>query len=98
MNYNDPNDQIVKDGRVESYNSTTGVWTTLAGDISHRSIDGTQIQSITMDESGNIYAATTGGKWPLDLFGIPYKRKCMVMLGTGTLDGTSVNSVITDGI
>ncbi|RTL12633.1 MAG: hypothetical protein EKK54_03140 [Neisseriaceae bacterium] len=96
MNYNDPNDQIVKDGRVESYNSTTGVWTTLAGTSPHRSIDGTQIQSITMDESGNIYAATTGSGNGGFVWEYPTNGSAWVMLGTGTLDGTSVNSVITD--
>lgn len=96
MNYNDPNDQIVKDGRVESYNRTTGVWTTLAGTSSRNSIDGTPVLSITMDESGNIYATTAGNGNGGFVWEYPANGSAWVMLGTGTLDGTSVNSVITD--
>lgn len=96
MNYNDPNDQIVKDGRVQKYNSTTGVWTTLAGTSPHKSVDGTPILSIAMDESGNVYAATVGSGNGGFVWKYPASGSAWIMLGTGTLDGTSVNSVITD--
>lgn len=96
MNYNDPNDQIVKDGRVESYNSTTGTWTALAGTSPHNSIDGTPILSITMDESGNIYASTVGNGNGGFVWKYPASGNAWIMVGTGTLDGTAVNSVLTD--
>lgn len=94
-NYNDPNDQILKDGRVQKYNRTTGVWTTLAGASSRSSVDGTPIQSITADTSGNIYAATAGNNGGF-VWEYPVAGSAWTMLGTGTLDGTPVNAVVTD--
>lgn len=94
-NYNDPNDQILKDGRVQKYNRTTGVWTTLAGTSSRSSVDGTPIQSITADTSGNIYAATAGNNGGF-VWEYPVAGSAWTMLGTGTLDGTPVNAVVTD--
>lgn len=96
MNYNDPNDQILKDGRVQKYNSTTGIWTTLAGTSSRSSVDGTPIQSITADTNGNIYAATAGSGNGGFVWEYPVTGSRWTILGTGTLDGTSVNSVIVD--
>ena len=96
MNYNDPNDGNLKDGRVQKYNSTTGVWTTLNGTGHDSSVDSTPIQSITMDTSGNIYAATFGNGNGGFVWKYPIAGSAWTMLGTGTLDGTSVNTVITD--
>lgn len=96
MNYNDPNDGNLKDGRVQKYNSTTGKWTTLNGTGDRFSVDSTPIQSITMDTSGNIYAATYGAGNGGFVWKYPATGSAWTMLGTGTLDGTSVNTVITD--
>jgi hypothetical protein len=96
MNYNDPNDQIVKDGRVQRYNSLTGAWTTIAGTSPHNSIDGTPVQSITMDESGNMYAATAGNGNGGFVWKYPASGNAWAMVGIGTLDGTAVNTVLTD--
>jgi hypothetical protein len=96
MNFNDPSDQIIKDGRVQKYNNTSGVWTTLNGTGDRFSVDGTPIQSIAADSAGNIYAATYGNGNGGFVWKYPTAGSSWTMLGTGTLDGTSINSVTTD--
>lgn len=97
MNYNDPDDQILKDGRVQKYNNVNGTWETIDGTGARRSVDGTPIQSINMDNLGNIYVATYGDGnggfvWKYPVGG----ASSWVLIGTGTLDGTAINAVITD--
>lgn len=87
-NYNGSDGQTL--GQVQKYNRTTGAWTTLAG-----TVDGTAIQSITADTSGNIYAATAGNNGGF-VWEYPVAGSAWTMLGTGTLDGTPVNAVVTD--
>lgn len=96
MNYNDPSDQNLKDGRVQKYNTTSGIWETLNGSAARHSVDGTPIQSITMDTTGNIYAATAGNGNGGFVWEYPVGSSAWVLLGMGTLDGTAINSVITD--
>lgn len=96
MNYNDPNDGNLKDGRVQKYNNTSGVWETLNGSAARHSVDGTPIQSITMDTTGNMYAATAGNGSGGFVWEYPVGSSAWVLLGTGTLDGTAINSVTTD--
>lgn len=96
MNYNDPNDGNLKDGRVQKYNNMSGVWETLNGSAARHSVDGTPIQSITMDTTGNIYAATAGNGNGGFVWEYPVGSSAWVLLGTGTLDGTAINFVTTD--
>lgn len=97
VNYYDSNGaQILEDGRVQVYNSTTNTWTVLAGSASRQSLDGSPINSITMDSAGNLYAATAGmGSGGL-VWKYPVGGSSWVMVGLGTLDGNPITSVITD--
>ncbi len=97
VNYYDSNgDQILKDGRVQLYNSSTNTWTVLAGSASRQSLDGSPINSITMDSTGNLYAVTAGmGNGGL-VWKYPAGGSAWVMLGLGTLDGNPITSVVTD--
>jgi len=98
LNYNDPIDQIIKDGSVRKYENSTNTWTSISGPGPHDSINTAPIQSITLDTAGNLYATTTNGNnvsagyvWKYPAGGTAW-----AMLGTGSPDGSSVNSVITD--
>lgn len=97
VNYYDENGaQILEDGRVQVYNSNTNTWTVLAGSASRDSLDGSPINSITMDNAGNLYAATAGmGSGGL-VWKYPVGGSSWVMVGLGTLDGNPITSVITD--
>lgn len=99
VNYYDSNgDQILKDGRVQEYNSSTNTWTVLAGNASRQSLDGSPINSITMDSAGNLYAVTAGmGSGGL-VWKYPAGGNAWIMLGLGTLDGNPITSVVTDSL
>lgn len=96
VNYNDPNDQILKDGIVQVYNNNSGNWTKISGTAARDSLDGSPIQAITSDTANNIYAVTAG----LGGGGYVWKHaestNGWTMVGLGTLDATSINTVITD--
>ncbi len=96
VNYNDPNDQILKDGRVQVYNSSTNTWTIIAGTAPHQSIDGSPINSITLDNAGNLYAVTAGDGSGGLVWEYPVGGSSWVMVGLGTLDGNPITSVVTD--
>lgn len=94
-NYNDPDDNIVK-GRVQQYHNSTNTWTILAGNASAQSLDGSPINSITIDNAGNIYAVTAGNGGGGLVWKYPAGGSAWIMVGLGTLDGNSITSVITD--
>ena len=95
VNYYGTVEQILKDGRVQVYNGSS--WTVLAGDSSRDSLDGSPINSITMDNAGNLYAATAGinGTGGL-VWKYPVGGSSWVMVGLGSPDGNPITSVITD--
>lgn len=96
INYNDPNDQILKDGVVQVYNNSTGNWSKISGTAARGSLDGSPIQAITTDSANSLYAVTAG----MGTGGYVWKHaesaSGWTMVGFGTLDGTSINTVITD--
>lgn len=83
-------------GTVWKYDTTTSTWINLPGTGAANSLDGSTIQSITFDATGNLYAATAGTGAGGFVWEYPVGGTAWVITGLGSLDGSQINSLTTD--
>lgn len=84
------------DGTVWKYNTTTGRWVKIDGTGTGGSLDASAINSLTFDESGNLYAATAGSGAGGLVWEYPVGGSAWNIVGLGTLDGSAVTTITTD--
>ena len=78
-------------GHVWQYDQTSMLWTMLPNNLnSYLSPDGTTVNSLIVDTSNNVYAATANG----NVF--VYTSNTWQQLGTTALDGSAINALAID--
>lgn len=83
-------------GNVFKYSVAMESWVIVSGAGQDGSLDSSQVLTLNIDESNNLYAGTQGPNNYGQVWEYPESKEAWELVGTGSLDLSSVQSVKTD--